>query len=83
MTSTPTTDADRTFTAERIRKARERHLGMTQRELAIALEVEQVSVSRWERGVAEPKTRYVRAIADLAELPVKWFHPPDDAEAIA
>jgi transcriptional regulator with XRE-family HTH domain len=80
MASAPPTMTSRQYTAAQIKKAREQHLGLTQRELAIELAVEQVSVSRWERNVAEPKLRYIRAIAELAQLPVNWFF---QSEAVA
>lgn len=57
----------------RIRKARRERLGLTQRELGKALDVDQVNVSRWERGAAEPKLRYIRQLAEITGLPVSWF----------
>lgn len=69
--------------SKRIRKARRQHLAMTQLELANELGIEPVNVSRWERGVADPKLRYIRRIAELAELPVSWFFEdtPDEPAA--
>lgn len=58
---------------DRIKEARVRHLALTQRELAQQLDIEPVNVSRWERGVAEPRLQHVRLIAQLAGLPVSWF----------
>lgn len=57
----------------RIKEARTEHLAMTQRELAVALGIESVNVSRWERGVAEPRLPHLRRIAELSGLPVSWF----------
>lgn len=51
---------------------------MTQRELAHELDTDQVNVSRWERGAAEPKLRYVRRLAELSGLPVSWFFEEDE-----
>ena len=48
-------------------------LGLTQSELADKLGIEAVNVSRWERGVVEPRIRHVRGIAELAGLPVAAF----------
>jgi transcriptional regulator with XRE-family HTH domain len=65
--------------ADRIYEARVKRLSMTQRELSDALESrngrkpDTVSISRWERGVAEPSLWYLRQIAELAEVPVSWF----------
>lgn len=58
---------------DRIREARVQHLAFTQRELAQALEIESVNVSRWERGIAEPRLVHVRRIAELSGLPISWF----------
>lgn len=60
-------------TNERIKHVREKRLVLTQRELADILHVEPVTISRWERGVVEPKPRHLRALAKLAGLPVSWF----------
>jgi transcriptional regulator with XRE-family HTH domain len=58
---------------DRIKEARVQHLAMTQRELATALQIESVNVSRWERGVAEPRLPHLRRIAEMSGLPVSWF----------
>jgi transcriptional regulator with XRE-family HTH domain len=59
---------------ERIKEARVQILGLTQRELARALDVEQVNVSRWEREAATPRPENLRAIAKLAKKPIAWFY---------
>lgn len=59
--------------AERVKKARTEVLCMTQREVAIALGIDQMTVSKWERGVSEPRPRQLRSLARLAELPISWF----------
>lgn len=41
-------------TAARIRKARVEDLGLTQKEFGAKIGVDAITVSRWERGVAEP-----------------------------
>lgn len=43
---------------------------MTQRELAEALEVEAITVSRWERGVTMPSLARLRRIAEITETTV-------------
>lgn len=48
-------------------------MAVTQRELAEALGIDQVNVSRWERGIAEPRLKHVRAISELSGLPITWF----------
>lgn len=66
----------------RIKEARREHLSLTQRALAIKLGVDQVTLSRWEREESEPRARHLRALADLAELPVSWFYE-EETEAVA
>jgi len=56
-----------------VRKLRRERLGYTQRELARALDVSEVVISRWERGVNEPQLRHLRTMADLAGVSVSWF----------
>jgi transcriptional regulator with XRE-family HTH domain len=65
--------------AARIKEARQTRLFLTQRELADKLDVEPVSVSRWERGVAEPRIRTIRELAALADIPVDWFFTENGA----
>lgn len=60
-------------TSERIKHVREHQLVLTQSELAELLKVESVTISRWERGVAEPKPRNLRALAQLASVPFSYF----------
>ena len=73
---------------ERIREVRLRRLGLTQRELAYKLvsrngnPPDQVNISRWELGASEPSIRYVRQLAELADLPISWFYE-EDKEAVA
>ncbi len=59
--------------ANRIREARGQHMALTQRELAIALGTDAVSISRWERGIVEPRPRFIREMSKLSGLPISWF----------
>lgn len=49
---------------EKIRALREAK-GLSQRELADALGLDQTTVSAWERGVAEPTVFNLRRLADV------------------
>lgn len=67
--------------ADQILNIRERRLGLTQKELGEALDVGQVTISRWERGIVEPRPRHLRRLAALAEMPVSDFF--DEPEKVA
>jgi transcriptional regulator with XRE-family HTH domain len=64
----------------RLRTAR-RSVGLTQKELAFALEVEAITVSRWERGVTTPSLPRLRRIAELTETTVGDLVRAPDAPA--
>lgn len=62
----------------RLRIAR-RASGMTQKQLADRLEVESITVSRWERGVTTPSLPRLRRIAELTETTVSDLVRAPDA----
>jgi transcriptional regulator with XRE-family HTH domain len=67
----------------RLRTAR-RSAGLTQKQLAEALGVEAITVSRWERGVTTPSLPRLRRIAELTETTVSdLVRTPDAASAHA
>ncbi len=49
---------------------RRNELGLTQRQVADALNVTQAAVAQWETGVFMPKGRYLLALADLLHCSV-------------
>ena len=57
----------------RIRELREQHLALTQRELGIHLGTDAVTISRWERGVVEPRPRFLRELSRISGKPIAWF----------
>ncbi len=63
----------------RLRAAR-RGAGMTQKQLAEALGVEPITVSRWERGVTSPSLPRLRRIAELTETTVSDLVRTPDAQ---
>jgi transcriptional regulator with XRE-family HTH domain len=68
---------------ERLRIAR-RSVGLTQKQLAEELEVDSITVSRWERGVTTPSLPRLRRIAELTETTVSdLVRSPDGASAHA
>ena len=67
----------------RLRTAR-RAAGLTQKQLAEKLEVESITVSRWERGVTSPSLPRLRRIAEITETTVSdLVRSPDAASAHA
>ena len=67
----------------RLRTAR-RSVGLTQKQLAAALGVESITVSRWERGVTTPSLPRLRRIAELTETTVSdLVRAPDAVSAHA
>ena len=62
----------------RLRIAR-RSVGLTQKQLAEALEVESITVSRWERGVTTPSLPRLRRIAEITETTVSDLVRAPDA----
>ena len=67
----------------RLRIAR-RSAGLTQKQLAEALGVEPITVSRWERGVTTPSLPRLRRVAEVTETTVSdLVRAPDAASAHA
>jgi transcriptional regulator with XRE-family HTH domain len=67
----------------RLRTAR-RSAGLTQKQLADQLNVESITVSRWERGVTQPSLPRLRRIAEITETTVSdLVRAPDAATSHA
>jgi transcriptional regulator with XRE-family HTH domain len=69
---------DRGGVGGRLRSAR-RSAGLTQKQLAEALDVEAITVSRWERGVTTPSLNRLRRIAELTQTTVSDLVRTPDA----
>jgi transcriptional regulator with XRE-family HTH domain len=57
---------------DRIRQARAEK-GWKQRELASEVEVEPITVSRWERGATTPDLDVLRLVAEATGKPISYF----------
>ena len=57
---------DESWDAEHVRRLR-RHAGLSQRELAEALNARQQTISEWERGAYEPRGTAARLLTRVAE----------------
>jgi transcriptional regulator with XRE-family HTH domain len=69
---------DRGGVGARLRTAR-RAAGLTQKQLAEALDVESITVSRWERGVTTPSLARLRRIAEITQTTVSDLVRAPDA----
>lgn len=63
---------------DRIREARASK-GWKQRELASEVEVEPITVSRWERGATTPDLDVLRLVAEATDKPLSYFVAGDEA----
>ena len=72
MTSQTTKDA-RTILAANLRFARKAK-GWTQRELAAAVGVDTLAVSRWERAAATPNGANLAGLAEVLGRQFAWFY---------
>jgi transcriptional regulator with XRE-family HTH domain len=61
---------------DRIREARAAK-GWKQRELASEVEVEPITVSRWERGATTPDLDVIRLVAEATGKPLSYFVADD------
>ncbi len=66
----------------RIREARAAK-GWKQRELASEVEVEPITVSRWERGATTPDLDVLRLVAEATEKPLSYFVAGETDQAAA
>jgi transcriptional regulator with XRE-family HTH domain len=64
--------------AERIRACRER-LGLSQRDLALAVGTSQTSVSAWETGVV-PRGASLKALAEAFKVSIDWLRSGEGTE---
>jgi transcriptional regulator with XRE-family HTH domain len=65
---------------ERIREARAEK-GWMQKHLAAEVEVEPITVSRWERGATTPDLDVLRLVADATGKPLSYFVSDPKEEA--
>ncbi len=71
---------DESWDAEHVRRLR-RHAGLSQRELAEALNARQQTISEWERGAYEPRGTAARLLTRVAEDVEFPFQASDAREA--
>jgi transcriptional regulator with XRE-family HTH domain len=67
---------------ERIRAARTAK-GWKQKHLAAHVEVEPITVSRWERGATSPDLDVISQVAEVTGKPLSYFVGDEDEQATA
>lgn len=71
----------RRMLGDRIREARASK-GWKQKNLAAEVEVEPITVSRWERGATTPDLDVLRLVAEATGRPLSYFVSEDDPPAL-
>jgi transcriptional regulator with XRE-family HTH domain len=66
---------------DRIREARAAK-GWKQKNLAAEVDVEPITVSRWERGATTPDLDVLRLVAEATGRPLSYFVSDDDPPAL-
>jgi transcriptional regulator with XRE-family HTH domain len=66
---------------DRIREARAAK-GWKQKNLAAEVEVEPITVSRWERGATTPDLDVLRLVAEATDKPLSYFVSDDEPPAL-
>jgi transcriptional regulator with XRE-family HTH domain len=66
---------------DRIREARASK-GWKQKNLAAEVEVEPITVSRWERGATTPDLDVLRLVAEATDRPLSYFVSDDEPPAL-
>ena len=67
---------------DRIREARAAK-GWKQKHLAAEVEVEPITVSRWERGATTPDLDVLRLVAEATDRPISYFVADRDEQPAA
>lgn len=72
MTTTETRSVPSFTLADRLRKARQL-TGMEQAEFAAKAGMSRSSVANYEQGLTTPRALYLRAWAEVSNVPIEWF----------
>ena len=72
---------DMTF-GEKLRQAR-KAAGMTQKELAQAVELKHNAVSNWEKGLSSPDPETIRRLCEILRMPPNFFFDTEESAALS
>jgi transcriptional regulator with XRE-family HTH domain len=67
---------------EKLRQAR-KAAGMTQKELAQAVELKHNAVSNWEKGVSSPDPDTIRRLCEILRMPPNFFFDTEESAALS
>ena len=72
---------DMTF-GEKLRQAR-KAAGMTQKELAQAVELKHNAVSNWEKGISSPAPDTIRRLCEILRMPPNFFFDTEESATLS
>lgn len=67
---------------EKLRQAR-KAAGMTQKELAQAVELKHNAVSNWEKGISSPDPDTIRRLCEILRMPPNFFFDTEESTALS
>ena len=67
---------------EKLRQAR-KAAGMTQKELAEAVELKHNAISNWEKGISSPDPATIRRLCDILRMQPNFFFDTAESDALS
>ena len=67
---------------EKLRQAR-KAAGMTQKDLAQAVDLKHNAVSNWEKGISSPDPETIRRLCEILRMPPNFFFESEESGALA
>ncbi len=67
---------------EKLRQAR-KAAGLTQKELAQAVELKHNAVSNWEKGISSPDPATIRRLCEILRMPPNFFFEAEESAALS
>ena len=67
---------------EKLRQAR-KAAGMTQKDLAEAVDLKHNAVSNWEKGVSSPGPEMIRKLCNILRMPPNFFFDTQEEESLS
>ena len=67
---------------EKLRQAR-KAAGMTQKDLAQAVDLKHNAVSNWEKGISSPDPETIRRLCEILRMPPNFFFESEESGALS